>query len=359
MNRPSISCCLSLCLSVLATATFAQTTGVPSGAQRVAPPAAQQPISRQQMAQQPGAANGETQVRVPLLTSQQAVQEGLAQVPQQPFPPLQPEEQNFLDQVLDVWEKRTAQVTKYECDFTRWQYDPTMYPESFSSRAMGKIKYMDPDKGLFCVDKLEVIAEKQPQPVYKVNPRQPHGEYWVCDGRWVYIRDRNEKKETQIELPPQMRGQAIYQSPLPFLFGVNASEIKQRYWIRPIQGPAGDDSVWLEAWPKRADDAGNYSRVQVVLDRKDILPRALVVFLPNWRPGHEHKEIYEFSNRNTPGNSLWDAVKEKVFRQEFIPTMPPADWQVIQEPYIPPEQQPPVAGQDRLAVPPAAGQPIR
>jgi TIGR03009 family protein len=315
---------------------------------------------------QPGSGNPaqpgpDEQIRVPLVTSQQAVEQGVAQVAQPPFPPLSPQEQQYLDQVLDVWEKRTAEVKRYECEFKRWQYDPTKYDQDYYSRANGNLKFMDPDKGMFVVENLETIAVKQPQAEYKVDPRRPYGEYWICDGEWIYIRDRNEKKETRYELPPQLRGQGIQMSPLPFLFGVKAAEIKQRYWIRPVQAPPGDDGVWLEAWPKRADDAGNYSRVQVVLDRSDILPRALIVFLPNWRPGSEHKEIYEFSNRVVPKENLWSAMKEKVFRQAFIPTQLPGDWQIIEEPYIPAEQQAQLGAaeaQNRTAQPPQS-QPVR
>lgn len=316
-----------------------------------------------------GQPNADGQVRVPLVNPQQAVQQGLAEVPKQPFPPLAAGEQQFLDQVLNVWEKRTAQVQRYQCDFGRWQYDPAKFfdannPQgSYYSQAKGKIKYMHPDKGVFKVDELKTIANKNP-PAWKVNPRQPHGEYWICDGQWVFIRDRNNKKELQVELPPNMRGAGIPDSPLPFLFGVKAARLKARYWIRPVQAPPGDESVWLEAWPKRADDAGNYSRVQVVLDRKDILPRALIVFMPNWRPNQEHKEIYQFSNRITPQNNLWNQI-QGAFGKDFIREKLPSDWTIDKQPFIPAaqqqammqqmQQQQAAQPQGRVAQPPAGG----
>ncbi len=78
-----------------------------------------------------------------------------------------------------------------------------------------------------------------------------------------------------------MRGNNIHLSPLPFLFGVKAKEIQDRYWVRPIAPPAGSQDVWLETYPKRPDDAGNYSRVQIILDKNEVLPKGLVVFMPN------------------------------------------------------------------------------
>ncbi|MEM8733977.1 MAG: TIGR03009 domain-containing protein [Planctomycetota bacterium] len=320
----------------------------------------QQPAAMQnggQPTQQPGAAqNG--QRTVPLMTAQQAVQAGVAQVRQQPFPALNAADQQFVDQVLDVWEKRTAQVDKYVCQFKRWQYDPTQFAESFYSQSSGELRYMAPDKASFVISKLETIFDKKSNPhKYKEDPRNPHGEYWICDGEWVFIRDRNLKKEVRIQLPPSMRGQNIPNSPLPFLFGVKAAELKQRYWIRDvtkIAAPPGGNTVWLEAWPKRPDDAGNYSRVQIVLDRKDILPAALIVFLPQWTPQQQFKEIFEFTDRQIPAANLWNAVKQKVFNQAFIPTKLDSSWTIEEEPFIPPQQQP-VGGQ-RVAQPPVQNQ---
>lgn len=332
-------------LTVQTTALFAQQPPANSG-----PAAGMGPAQ----AAAPQAATQQTR-QVPLMNTQQAVDEGIAQVRERPFPQLSPQEQQYLEQVLTVWEQRTEKVTHFECDFKRWQYDPLVHAESPSTIAAGKIKFMDPDKGLFKVSEIKHVAGKGSNPEYRVDPNAQFGEHWICDGNWVHVLDANTKKAVRYELPPSMRGEAIYRSPLPFLFGVKADEIMQRYWIHPVTPPEGDDSVWLEAYPKRADDAGNYKKVQIVLDRKDILPKALIVFLPNWRPEQAHREIYEFSNRNDNANSgAWNAIQRTVLQKEFIPTKLPGDWEVIEEPYIPPEQQP-----NQIAQPPVQNAPLR
>jgi TIGR03009 family protein len=296
------------------------------------------------------------------MSAEQAVQAGVAQVAQQPFPPLDATKQQFLDSVLQVWEQRTADVQRYQCNFVRFQYDPTIDPNNPATVDKGILKFAAPDKGLFRIDERQSISKKGAQPEYL--PSKQQGEYWICDGEYVHILDRNEEKATKIQLPPQMRGQAIYRSPLPFLFGVKADEVKQRYWIQPVNPPQGSSDVWLEAYPKRADDEGNYSRVQVVLDRTDVLPKALIVFLPNFRAEQPHREIYEFNERQTDWSFL-NALKQKLFMEEFIPTKLPSSWQVIVEPYIEPQDpaQPAPANSnltpDRTAQPPAAAQQLR
>jgi hypothetical protein len=141
-------------------------------------------------------------------------------------------------------------------------------------------------------------------------------------------------------------------SPLPFLFGVKAKEIYDRFWIRPIAAPQGSQDRWLETFPKRIEDAGNYSRVQVVLDPATVLPKALIVFLPNWQPGQPHQEIYEFSDRKSKWGAL-DKLKAP-FQEEFIPEIP-KDWQVVVDPYQPIEEMP--QSNNQAAGAPAAAQP--
>jgi hypothetical protein len=77
--------------------------------------------------------------------------------------------------------------------------------------------------------------------------------------------------------------------------------------------------------------------VQVVLDRNDILPKAMYLFLPNWKAEAKHREVYEFAGREV--NSTLDKIKETVFNKAFIDTKVGSDWTIIPEPWVP-EQQP-------------------
>ncbi len=294
-------------------------------------------------------------VQIPIVTPQAAVQAGYAQTARvQPFPALNPAEQNYLDQVLAVWEQRTAVVNQFQCEFKRWQFDPTKHATAPYTIAAGILKYRKPDQGLYRVDKLVSIANaNEANPQYLEDPRNPFGEFWICDGRWVHSMDRNQKKAIRHELPPDQRGEGIYLSPLPFLFGVKASEIKDRYFVRTVAPQPGNDDVWIEAWPKRPDDAGNYSRVQIVLDRADRLPKTMIVYMPNWSSEAKHREVYEFENRKTM-DKLLDKMQQLVDPREFISTKLGSDWEVIEEPWID-AREPQVANQSQVLNPAAPG----
>jgi TIGR03009 family protein len=312
---------------------------------------ANQPVAAQQLSQEPASrtasiTNGignppmDRQAMEQQLAAQQAA---LAeQLSKSPFPELTPPQQEYLDQVLNVWEQSTKKIERYQCGFKRWIYDPAQNTgEDAAAKGEGVIRFMQPDKGLFKVEKVEFFAGRDDKQaaIYRENERQKFGEYWLCDGDYVHILDRNEKKCLKVQLPPFMRGQQIHLSPLPFLFGVKAAEIKSRYWVRPIAPPQGSKDVWLETYPKRPDDAGNYSRVQIVLDANEVLPKALIVFLPNWRPEQQHREVYEFIDRDKDWNML-DQMKAKLFKEEFIPQALPKEWEIVVEPYQEPQAGP-------------------
>lgn len=288
----------------------------------------QQQAAMQQAQQQ----SANPTVQIPIMKAVDAVNNGVAQVqPQAPFPPLNQQFQSYLDKVLQIWEERTTKVNQFQCEFKRWEFDPGLHPTSAKSIAAGIIKFAKPDKALFRVDQIVFIdSANAEQPQYKANPRLEYGDFWICDGQWVHNIDRNQKKAVRTELPTQMRGEQIHLSPIPFLFGVKADELKQRYWLRPIAPPAGNKDVWIEAYPKRADDAGNYSRVEIVLDATELLPKALTVFYPGATPQKPHREVYEFDKRDQM-DGIWNKV-QGLFMKDFIDTKLPADWQVIEEP---------------------------
>lgn len=331
-------------------------------------------MGNNQLGNAPGQANngqpanaGNPQQQIPIVPLDKAVAGGLANVVQQPFPALNDGEQKYIDQVLAVWEKRTTAIKTFECKFKRYVIDVSADDKNPSTRSEGFIRFKNPDKGAFKEDVRMTLAGKKPDgsPEYKEDPKFKFGDWWVCDGEWVHNLNRNEKKVVRVQLPPELRGNNIPLSPLPFLFGVKAGEVNARYFVRPLPPPPGNNDVWIEAWPKRADDAGNYSRVQIALDRNDSLPNAMIMFMPNWTPEFPNREVFNFTNREVNSSSLLDKIKENIFMKEFIETKGGSDWKVEEEPWVPPTQTPQPQGpaaatqpaQNRVATPPQQQQP--
>ncbi len=276
--------------------------------------------------------------------------------PVQPFEPLNKEWRDFLDKVLTKWEEESSKVEKFQCEFVRFQYDPTMVSPDYYTVGRGELKYLKPDKGLLKVNTLQVYdgKDEKGQAKYGINKTREFGEYWMCDGQNVYDMNRNDKVCTIFELPPDQRGTAIQASPLPFVFGVKKQDLMARYWIKPLPQPKDrPNEIWLEVYPRRADDAVNYQKLQVVLDLKDWMPMGLIVFLNNWTPQSPHRELYQFEKRVVNATNLLP----QIFQKEFIPAKPPADWKVIKQPNQEPQAEQP-GNQPRVAQPPQPGAPV-
>lgn len=256
--------------------------------------------------------------------------QGQAPQPVQPFPPLTAAERAQLTQVLTAWESQSKGTKTLDCKFARWHYDQFAAPLQYhANRADGVIKYAAPDKGLFRVDSLVFYAGVvDGKPQYKADPGQ-HGEYWVCNGQQLIEFDRAQKECRIQNLPPQMQGQQIINGPLPFVFNLDAQEIQTRYWVRlrpPPENAAG--IILVEAYPKRQEDRAQYRFVQVALDQRTMLPRALLMYAPNYHPQNARKyDHYEFENLGR--NKITAGIQN--FMQNFIPRKPPANWKIIDQ----------------------------
>lgn len=183
--------------------------------------------------------------------------------PQVPFA-LTPQEEAYVDQVLNAWEQHSDKVSTFETQFTRREYDPVFGPKDGAKFTdQGILKYKKPDKGMFRVD-----------------GQRP--EQWISDGKSIFEFNYQKQQLVEHKLPPEMQGQAIEDGPLPFLFGAKAEKLKRRYWIRPLTPPGGrQGEIWLEVYPRHQVDAANFQRAEVILRAKDMVPLGIQLHLPN------------------------------------------------------------------------------
>jgi TIGR03009 family protein len=255
------------------------------------------------------------------------------------------EEQKRVEQLLNYWESRSNNVKLFACKFQQWDYEggpPEIDAQGrtigFQARAFaeGEIKYAQPDKGLFHVQRLAIASGGRPgEKAQYVDQNPDLGEHWVCDGKQIYSFEANKKQVTVTPLPPEMQGQAIADGPLPFMFGAKALTIQARYWVHELK-PTQPGTYLLEAVPKSRQDAQNFKAVQIILDEKEFLPESLIVFSPNYDPPRNSaKKTYVFSERQDSA-----AIAKKVavgldplklFTREFYDVRIPGGWKRVDE----------------------------
>lgn len=245
---------------------------------------------------------------------QNPLAQGIQQVVGEPQPPAQapftltPEEEANLDRLLSDWQTMSAKVKTFEAGFNRWDYDGVFgngtTPKKF---VRGSLKYAAPDKGFYDLE--------------------DHSEKWICTGDAIFEFRADVSQVREHRLPANMRGKAISDGPLPFVFGVEAAKMKARYWMR-ITTPheaAQKSQVWIEAYPKFSKDAANFSRVDVILSFivengtvTKLEPYAINLVMPN----QKDRTAYQFTSMTT--NGVLNNINE--FFGLFVRPATPLGW---------------------------------
>ena len=243
----------------------------PAGPQQYGPPA--QPDNRQNYPQNPGgpAAPGFGPISPGQTIQGPPIQGPPAQpaTPQVPFLLSRPEI-NALENLLTDWEKRNKEIHVLKSKFYHWRYDAVFGNGNQPPPPdEGELKFAAPDKAWM------YVKAKDPK----------QSEQWLCDGKSVFHWDYANSVVTEYIMPPEMQGKGIGDGPLPFVFGIEAQKLKQRYFMRIITPPNVQNEVWLEAFPKWQQDAANYYKVEVILqvvgESHALFPYAIQIYAPN------------------------------------------------------------------------------
>ncbi len=189
------------------------------------------------------------------------------------FEPIAPE----VRQMLQYWEKYSRGVQDLHGDFDRYIYDSTFLVEK---RAVGKIWYQQPDHGRIDLYPSPNLPEPDANG-QRINPKklgangQPYvvqadgTSRWICRGDALLSIDVEQKTYLIGEIPLHMQGQNIVKSPLPFIFGVSATAMEERYYLSlgTMHNPRGTPPmVHVVAYPRKEEDAREWSRAEILLD---------------------------------------------------------------------------------------------
>lgn len=246
-------------------------------------------------------------------------------------------QQAYLDQVLKAWETESDKVKTFSCKFTKHVYNNfSPAPNIAFQKQQGEISYQNPDKGSFKINQtLQWQAAPQPPSQNAAALRQaPQGEYqemsevvgehWVCDGKKVYEYRPQAKQLAITPIPEEMQGEQIVNGPLPFLFGAKAEDLKKRYWMRIHPNP-DQNVIHLVALPKTRADAANYRAVELMLDRKRLLPTAMQVHPPAIAGESSARDVYQFDMASVSVNSRVDRLWNMLFQAP----RKPLGWTVV------------------------------
>ena len=264
--------------------------------------------------------------------------------------PLPADEQQYIEQVLDFWQQTSDKVKHYKCDFLRYDYDtefvnirdPRTNQLYAHHQGTGEIRFAAPDKARFETTKVFKFTgapkEQGGNAIYEpLNGHSMWGrtinECWVCTGQSVFSFDFEQKARHEEKIPPRLQGNVV-ESPLPFLFGAKKDDVMKRYWVRYIPKYETDaqeklikNEIWLDIYPKRINDAQNYSKVELILSADDFMPLAIHMYAPNYNPAKNNYSSRYFIFQNRQVNGRWSLLQGWLNR--FVEVSVPPTWRKV------------------------------
>jgi TIGR03009 family protein len=220
-----------------------------------------------------------------------------------------------LDNILADWERHTAQIKRLEGHFWLYKYESVFETET---RADGSFWYETPDKGrmdLMPSDLSKLPKNKSGDPLgsrksksggmYIAKAHSP--ETWICTGAEIrqfnHGDGRTERTYSEIKIPEQFQGEAIRNSPLPFLFGMKREEAKQRYHLslgemhNSVRKGLPAPLIHIVAFPLQQRDANEWSKAEILLHSDTFLPYSIKTD----DPAGTSETVYVFRKSTTNG----------------------------------------------------------
>jgi TIGR03009 family protein len=228
------------------------------------------------------------------------------------IPPQSPAAKTELDKLLKAWSESSDGIDRLEGQVERFVYDTTFETES---RSRGEFAYEKPDKGRIDINpvpvtpkvvegrkkEVELAKQEKRRPEVRVKENgepyelaESQAEQWWCDGERIYNIDLVRKQAIVNQIPVQMQGGNIMDSPLPFLFGMPPERAKRRFEMGFHGGnhdPASKRAR-LVIYPNLPQDAQSWRQADVLLDTQTWLPIAVQLH----DPAGTKITVYSFSN---------------------------------------------------------------
>ena len=262
---------------------------------------------------------------------------------------LKPEEQRELDQFLALWEEHSVTIKRYDVDFNLFIYDPTIpgAPQDKPYKtAYGYFKYnAEPRRFVYAVEGEWVEGEWQGRrKIKRDDNNHVFAEKIIIDDKSVYQYDYTTQTVRITNVPPDMIGKGIADSPLPLIFGAKADDLKRRFSMRIVPIPGRDDVIWLHARPFFIEDQQEFRELEILFNKNTLT----ALGLKQWDINGKSYRTFEL-NQPRINPRLFVSALEYI-KVTFTPDTP-RGWTREEENWVPPPSPAPAVQQPRFADP--------
>lgn len=185
-----------------------------------------------------------------------------------------------MEAVLREWAARSAEVKTLDAKFERIDRKP-LWDNGKPTTYRGRALLQSPNKACINIEKIV--------PPDKKGVDTEFYERIVCTGKDVFHYTAATTQIFVYPLDAAVRGHALEEGPLPFLFDMRVDEAKRRYHMTYN----GEDDIQFNITiePLQAIDRENFTLAKIYLNKKTYLPDSLVLNHPNGKD----TESYLFS----------------------------------------------------------------
>lgn len=186
-------------------------------------------------------------------------------------PPVPGSSSPTLDEVLAGWEQSLTSLRSLSAVCERTTLDKVFQSKEVFKGTAKYLKGAGPGTG-----------SRASLELYKVTPQGLSPtifEKYICTGTYLYEYAPASKVIRVHDLPQTKGGQVADDNFLAFLFGMKASEFKQRYQLS--QTPSDQYYHYILVQPKLPPDKADFSGARLVLRRDNFLPAQVWFHQPN------------------------------------------------------------------------------
>jgi len=257
---------------------------------------------------------------------------------------LKPEEQRELDEFLVRWERYSTSINRYDVNFNLFIHNPEvaimnkMAPDQPLKTAFGYFKYIaNPRRFVYAVE-----GEWQGGKQTKWDKDKNSfilAEKIIIDEKSVYQYDYPAKTVLQLNVPPELIGKGIADSPLPLIFGAKADDLKRRFSMKVErisvnQGNETVDMIRLYARPLYIEDQQEYKELEILLFEKNLMARGL----KQWDINGSAFKIYDLRD---PVINPKDRFSPLEIIKEWFTADVPNGWKREERNWVAPSPPPP------------------
>lgn len=184
--------------------------------------------------------------------------------------------------LLQEWESRTSGIDTLQGSFRKYDYDFVFLTEK---RAIGKYWFGSPDKARMDFQSDPDVPKLPADPNTGKPQHEAYGKSfsvvghdnksWICTGKEILEIDHDNKHYNRMEIPAQFHGQRITDGPMPFLFGMKAQSVSQRYKLAFGSRHDPSQQIHIVAYPLVPGLQKEFRKAELFLNPETYLPQAV------------------------------------------------------------------------------------